>query len=181
MDFKQRGWGRSLTGTTGVLDREGNARKVVNCSCVVVKDWGSDSQERSVRDLSTLPLHTPADIVPDPPQLLPDRAVSEFRRQWQWCGVIDPGWYHRGLAGAFPLHGRAHTARQVLWCSQQLALGQGYWAPPGRLPLHCKAADKKKSEDKLATRSAKQTPLAPMQTTTSDAAPILRATSSPPP
>jgi small subunit ribosomal protein S12e len=33
---------------TGTLDREGNARKVVNCSCVVVKDWGEDSQERSV-------------------------------------------------------------------------------------------------------------------------------------
>lgn len=32
----------------GTLDREGNARKVVNCSCVVVKDWGEDSQERSV-------------------------------------------------------------------------------------------------------------------------------------
>ncbi|KAK5664369.1 hypothetical protein OQA88_592 [Cercophora sp. LCS_1] len=31
-----------------VLDREGNARKVVNCSCVVVKDWGADSQERSI-------------------------------------------------------------------------------------------------------------------------------------
>ncbi|GAB7345020.1 hypothetical protein MBLNU457_3440t1 [Dothideomycetes sp. NU457] len=30
------------------IDREGNARKVVNCSCVVVKDWGEDSQERSV-------------------------------------------------------------------------------------------------------------------------------------
>jgi hypothetical protein len=69
-----------LTGVTGVLDREGNARKVVNCSCVVVKDWGSDSQERSVRDLPTLPFHTAANIVPDPPQLLPDRAVSEFRR-----------------------------------------------------------------------------------------------------
>ncbi|KAJ9620479.1 40S ribosomal protein S12 [Taxawa tesnikishii (nom. ined.)] len=30
------------------IDREGNARKVVNCSCVVVKDWGEESQERSV-------------------------------------------------------------------------------------------------------------------------------------
>lgn len=37
-----------LTCHTGVLDREGNARKVVNCSCVVVKDWGEESQERSV-------------------------------------------------------------------------------------------------------------------------------------
>jgi small subunit ribosomal protein S12e len=32
----------------GTLDRDGNARKVVNCSCVVVKDWGEESQERSV-------------------------------------------------------------------------------------------------------------------------------------
>lgn len=30
------------------LDREGNARKVVGCSCVVVKDWGEDSEERNV-------------------------------------------------------------------------------------------------------------------------------------
>ena len=33
----------------GVLDREGNARKVVNCSCVVVKNWGEMSSEREVR------------------------------------------------------------------------------------------------------------------------------------
>ncbi|DAA78416.1 40S ribosomal protein S12 [Trichophyton rubrum D6] len=31
-----------------VLDREGNPRKVVNCSCVVLKDWGEESQERSI-------------------------------------------------------------------------------------------------------------------------------------
>ncbi|KAH0607096.1 uncharacterized protein H6S33_003084 [Morchella sextelata] len=30
-----------------VLDREGNARKVVNCSCVVVRDWGEESTERN--------------------------------------------------------------------------------------------------------------------------------------
>lgn len=28
------------------IDREGNARKVVGCSCVVIKNWGVDSQER---------------------------------------------------------------------------------------------------------------------------------------
>jgi small subunit ribosomal protein S12e len=30
------------------LDREGNARKVVGCSCVVVKNWGEESAERAV-------------------------------------------------------------------------------------------------------------------------------------
>ncbi|EPS44285.1 hypothetical protein H072_1728 [Dactylellina haptotyla CBS 200.50] len=30
------------------LDREGNPRKVVNCSCVVVRDWGEESTERSI-------------------------------------------------------------------------------------------------------------------------------------
>ncbi|KAK3380229.1 50S ribosomal protein L30e-like protein [Lasiosphaeria ovina] len=31
-----------------VLDREGNARKVVNCSCVVVTNWGESSSERDI-------------------------------------------------------------------------------------------------------------------------------------
>ncbi|CAG8591881.1 3135_t:CDS:2, partial [Racocetra fulgida] len=30
------------------IDREGNPRKVVNCSCVVVKDYGEDSEARNV-------------------------------------------------------------------------------------------------------------------------------------
>ena len=30
------------------IDREGNPRKIVGCSCVVVKDWGEESQERSI-------------------------------------------------------------------------------------------------------------------------------------
>lgn len=38
----------SIPFQTGVLDREGNARKIVNCSCVVVRDWGEESQERSI-------------------------------------------------------------------------------------------------------------------------------------
>lgn len=44
------GFGRDWTDWLGigVLDREGNARKVVNCSCVVVRDWGEESQERSI-------------------------------------------------------------------------------------------------------------------------------------
>jgi small subunit ribosomal protein S12e len=37
-----------FVGKKGQLDREGNARKVVNCSCVVVRDWGEESQERSI-------------------------------------------------------------------------------------------------------------------------------------
>lgn len=40
-------WANWVEGV-GVLDREGNARKVVNCSCVVVRDWGEESQERSI-------------------------------------------------------------------------------------------------------------------------------------
>jgi small subunit ribosomal protein S12e len=42
------GCGLLTGGTAGQIDREGNARKVVNCSCVVVKDWGEESQERSI-------------------------------------------------------------------------------------------------------------------------------------
>ena len=38
----------TLTSWTGQIDREGNARKVVNCSCVVVRDWGEESPERSI-------------------------------------------------------------------------------------------------------------------------------------
>lgn len=30
------------------LDQEGNARKVVGASCVVVKNWGADSDERNI-------------------------------------------------------------------------------------------------------------------------------------
>merc|ERR1712193_232945 len=30
------------------IDNEGNARKVVGCSCVVVKDWGKESQAHDV-------------------------------------------------------------------------------------------------------------------------------------
>lgn len=37
-----------LTREIGQIDREGNARKVVNCSCVVVRDWGEESQERNI-------------------------------------------------------------------------------------------------------------------------------------
>ncbi|VEU19380.1 DEKNAAC100403 [Brettanomyces naardenensis] len=43
-DAKQLGeWAGLCT-----LDREGNARKVVGCSCVVIKNWGADTEERSV-------------------------------------------------------------------------------------------------------------------------------------
>jgi hypothetical protein len=41
-------FGSVLIVLLGQLDREGNARKVVNCSCVVVRDWGEESQERSI-------------------------------------------------------------------------------------------------------------------------------------
>merc|ERR1739838_454950 len=30
------------------IDREGKARKVVGCSCVVVKDWGKETQAHDV-------------------------------------------------------------------------------------------------------------------------------------
>jgi len=36
------------TAFTGQIDRDGNPRKVVNCSCVVVRDWGEESQERNI-------------------------------------------------------------------------------------------------------------------------------------
>ena len=45
------GWGLGMmlmVTCIGVVDREGNARKVVNCSCVVVRDWGEESQERTI-------------------------------------------------------------------------------------------------------------------------------------
>ncbi|KAJ1988041.1 40S ribosomal protein S12 [Dimargaris cristalligena] len=30
------------------IDREGNARKVVGCSCVVISNWGEDSEARNM-------------------------------------------------------------------------------------------------------------------------------------
>ena len=36
------------TAFIGQIDRDGNPRKVVNCSCVVVRDWGEESQERNI-------------------------------------------------------------------------------------------------------------------------------------
>lgn len=30
------------------VDREGNARKVVGASCIVITNWGADSEERSI-------------------------------------------------------------------------------------------------------------------------------------
>merc|ERR1712226_398043 len=30
------------------IDKEGNARKIVGCSCVVVKDWGKETQAHDV-------------------------------------------------------------------------------------------------------------------------------------
>jgi small subunit ribosomal protein S12e len=32
------------------IDRDGNARKIVGCSCVVVKEYGEDSEARHVLD-----------------------------------------------------------------------------------------------------------------------------------
>ncbi|AET39812.1 40S ribosomal protein eS12 Ecym_5009 [Eremothecium cymbalariae DBVPG len=43
-DAKQLGEWAGL----GKIDREGNARKVVGASVVVVKDWGSDTAEREI-------------------------------------------------------------------------------------------------------------------------------------
>lgn len=74
-----------LTVTLGVLDREGNARKVVNCSCVVVKNWGEMSSEREVRitpESAAWPQLLTNDTT-DPPQLLPDRAVNWRFASWR--------------------------------------------------------------------------------------------------
>ncbi|KAK3340149.1 ribosomal protein L7Ae/L30e/S12e/Gadd45 family-domain-containing protein [Neurospora tetraspora] len=68
-----------------VLDREGNARKVVNCSCVVVKNWGEMSSEREVRitpESAAWPQLLTNDTT-DPPQLLPDRAVNWRFASWR--------------------------------------------------------------------------------------------------